>query len=279
MAIITISRGSFSRGKEVAEKLAEKLGYECVSREILLEASKEFDIPEMRLSRALHDSSSIFEKFNQGKIKYMTYYKYALLKHIKNDNVVYHGLAGHYLLKDLPHIFKVRVLANINDRVNEVMARDGISEADAVDTIKKDDSERRKWGMQLYGIDTWDSRLYDMVININKLQVEDAVDILYAAVNTPVFQTNEKTKKKIEEITLEAKIHSIMIDYSLVVEVKVDNRVAFLSNVGDVLKHDDVIRSRIEKVITDIDGIDQVKFLDKTSGSQSHVNPFYNING
>lgn len=279
MAIITISRGSFSRGKEVAEKLAEKLGYECVSREILLEASKEFDIPEMRLSRALHDSSSIFEKFNQGKIKYMTYYKYALLKHIKNDNVVYHGLAGHYLLKDLPHIFKVRVLANINDRVNEVMARDGISEAEAVDTIKKDDSERRKWGMQLYGIDTWDSRLYDMVININKLQVKDAVDILYAAVNTPVFQTNEGTKKKIEEITLEAKIHSIMIDYSLVVEVKVDNRVAFLSNVGDVLKHDDVIRSRIEKVITDIDGIDQVKFLDKTSGSQSHVNPFYNING
>lgn len=37
MAIITISRGSYSRGKEVAEKLASKLNYECVSREIILE--------------------------------------------------------------------------------------------------------------------------------------------------------------------------------------------------------------------------------------------------
>jgi hypothetical protein len=45
MAIITISRGSYSRGKEVAEALADKLGYGCVSRDILLEASKEFHIP------------------------------------------------------------------------------------------------------------------------------------------------------------------------------------------------------------------------------------------
>ena len=42
MAIITISRGSYQKGKEVAEKVARKLGYECISREILLEASDEF---------------------------------------------------------------------------------------------------------------------------------------------------------------------------------------------------------------------------------------------
>ncbi len=277
MAIITISRGSFSRGKEVAEKLAEKLGYECVSREILLEASQEFNIPELRLSRALHDSPSIFEKFNQGKLRYMSYYKYALLKHVQNDNIVYHGLAGHYLLKDIPHVFKVRVLAEIQDRVNEVMNRDGISEANALDTIKKDDAERRKWGLQLYGVDNWDSRLYDMVINIHKLQVNDAVNILYEAVNQPIFQTNEGTKKKINEITLEANIHSIMIDYSLVVEVKVKDKVAYLSNVGDVLKNDHVIRSRIEKLVTEIEGINSVNFLDKTTANPGRVNPFYNI--
>ena len=30
---------------EVAEKLAAKLGYECVSREVILKASKHFNIP------------------------------------------------------------------------------------------------------------------------------------------------------------------------------------------------------------------------------------------
>ncbi|MEE4261270.1 MAG: cytidylate kinase family protein, partial [Desulfobacteraceae bacterium] len=29
MGVITISRGSYSKGKETAEKLAQQLGYEC----------------------------------------------------------------------------------------------------------------------------------------------------------------------------------------------------------------------------------------------------------
>ena len=36
MAVITISRGSYSRGKEIAEKVAAKLGYTCISRDLLL---------------------------------------------------------------------------------------------------------------------------------------------------------------------------------------------------------------------------------------------------
>ena len=67
MAIITISRGSFSKGREVAEKVAQTLGYECISREILLEASEHYNIDEIKLEHALHDSPSIFERFTYGK--------------------------------------------------------------------------------------------------------------------------------------------------------------------------------------------------------------------
>ena len=147
----------------------------------------------------------------------------------------------------------------------------------AFDNLKKDDVERRKWGMQLYGIDTSDSRLYDMVINIHKLQVEDAVEILCSALKSPFFESPDKTKKKIDDITLAAKIHSMMIDYSLIVEVKVDNGTAYLSNVGEVLRHDDMVRSRIEKLINGIEGIHKVEILDKPTSKQDHVNPFYNI--
>jgi hypothetical protein len=58
MTIITISKGSYSRGEEVAEKLAEELNYKCISREILLEASEQFNIPEIKLVRAIHDAPS-----------------------------------------------------------------------------------------------------------------------------------------------------------------------------------------------------------------------------
>ncbi len=51
MSVITISRGSYSKGKEIAEKLAQNLGYECISRDILLEASETFKIPEVNLAQ------------------------------------------------------------------------------------------------------------------------------------------------------------------------------------------------------------------------------------
>jgi hypothetical protein len=93
MSIITISRGSYSRGKEVAEKLAQALGYECISREILLEASQQFNIPEIKLVRAIHDAPSVLERFTYGKERYVAYIRASLLKHMEKDRVVYHGLA------------------------------------------------------------------------------------------------------------------------------------------------------------------------------------------
>ena len=58
MGIITISRGSYKSGREIAEKTAQQLGYDCISREVLLKASKDFDIPEVKLSLAYEPSDS-----------------------------------------------------------------------------------------------------------------------------------------------------------------------------------------------------------------------------
>ena len=96
MAIVTISRGSYSRGKEVAEALAEKLGYECVSRDILLETCDEFSIPETRLIKALHDAPSILDRFSHGRERYISYFRAAFFNHMVKDNIVYHGLSGHF---------------------------------------------------------------------------------------------------------------------------------------------------------------------------------------
>ena len=44
MSIITISRGTFSGGKAIAECVAENLGYACVSREILSDAAETYGV-------------------------------------------------------------------------------------------------------------------------------------------------------------------------------------------------------------------------------------------
>ena len=200
MSIITISRGSYYRGREVAEKLAQKLGYECLSRDILLEASEEFNIPEIRLIRAIKDSPSILNRLTHQKERYVAYIRAALLKHVQKDNVVYHGLFGHFFLQDIPHVLKVRIVADLEDRVADEVKREGISEAKAREIIVKDDEERRKWALHLYGADWWDATLYDLVIHLKSITVDDAVSLLCHMVQLPGFQTTLESQEAINNL-------------------------------------------------------------------------------
>ena len=209
MGIVTISRGSYSRGIEIAEKLANKLGYECISREVLLEASKEFNIPEVRLVQAIEDAPSIFDHIKDGKRRYVAFIREAFLDYIQKDNIVYHGFAGHFFTKEIPNILKVRIIANMGFRVNVVMEREKISEEKARKLLYKIDVERRKWSMYLYGIDTNATELYDVILHIDCLQVDGAVDFIYDLANRPCFQTTDESQKKLKELLEAAKAYTI----------------------------------------------------------------------
>ena len=200
MSIVTISRGSYSRGKEVAEKVAQKLGYECISRDILLEASEQFNTPEIKLIRAIHDAPSILDRFTQGKERYVAYIRAALLRHVQKNNTVYHGLAGHFFLQGVPHVLKVRIIADLEDRVKEEMKRENISAEEALHTLKKDDDERRKWSIILYGVDPQDPNLYDMVLHIKTMRVDDAVSTILRALQLPAYQTTPESQKMLDSL-------------------------------------------------------------------------------
>jgi len=278
MSVITISRGSYSRGKEIAEKVAIKLGYECISRDILLEASEEFNIPEIRLIRALHDSPSILERFTHGRERYVSYIRKALLQHVQKDNVVYHGLAGHYFLLNIPHVLKVRIIADMEERVKEEIMRENISEAKALYILKKDDDERRKWGLRIYGIDTWDSSLYDMVLHIKTLTVEDAADIICQAVRKQVFETTIESQKILNNLLLSAKVHAALVKVSPTIRVTADDGVVTIGDIEAPLNVTNEVFNEIRRIAEKTEGVkDVILGIHEKTGRHHAVNPFHNI--
>jgi cytidylate kinase len=258
MGIITISRGSYSKGKETAEKLAQVLGYECISRDVLLEASAQFNIPEVKLVRAIHDAPSFFETFKHGKEKYILYIRKAFLEHVKKDNVVYHGLAGHFFIKGIPNILKVRITANIEDRIKEEMRREQISEKEARYILKKDDEERRKWSMHLYGIDTNDPSLYDIVLHIDNLKVSDAVEILADMARRPCFQSTPESRQKINDFHLAAEAYAEIFDRYPAAEVNCQGAVVTVK-IETALSLEEEVGDKIKNLLAGIDGIKEVK--------------------
>ena len=255
MSIITISRGSYTRGKEVAEKLAQTLGYQCLSRDILLEASELYNIPEIKLVRAIHDAPSILERFTYSREPYVAYIRAALLHQVQKDNVVYHGLAGHFLLKGVPHVLKVRIIADLEDRVKEEMKRENISAEEARRILRKDDDERRKWSKNVYGIDTWDPSLYDLVINIKHITVDGAVDIIKCALKGPCFQTTPEGQKLVDEMSLAARIEAALIEDIPSIQVEAKEAEVFIYLKRDLCKDKELI-SRIKRLASKVAGSD-----------------------
>jgi cytidylate kinase len=229
MSVITISRGSYSKGKEIAEKLASQLNYKCISRDLLLETSEHFNISEVKLIRAIHDAPSVFDRFKYGKQMYINFIRAEFLEHIQKGNVVYHGLAGHFFIQGIPNILKVRIIANIEDRVKEEMARENISEKEARYLLVQDDEERKKWSMSLYGIDTKDASLYDMVLHIDNLSVNDAVDILVDTARRPCFQLTEKSQKTMNDYYLAAKAQARLFESVPGAEVSCKNEIIYVT--------------------------------------------------
>lgn len=212
VAIITISRGCFSHGQEIAEKVARMLEYECVSREILVDAAQLFDVSERKLIRSIHDAPNMLERITNGREKYLSYIKAALLERVKTDNVVYHGHAGHLLLTDIPAVLKVRIIAALEDRVELLQQKQKLSKDQALKFIENEDKHRASWTRYLYKMDLSDILLYDIVIHIGQLKIQDACDIICAAAKSKTYEMSLTTRKSINDLAIASHVKAALQD-------------------------------------------------------------------
>lgn len=258
MAIITISRGSYSKGKQVAEKVAERLAYTCISRDLLVETSEHFNIPEIKLVRALHDSPSVLERFTYGKERYLAYISSTLFHHAQKDNMVYHGLAGHFILRGIKHMLNVRILADLDARVRLEMDREKLAYEDALRVIRKDDDERRQWSLKVFGVDTWDASLYDLVIHIGKLSADDAVDIICRAVQSQRFKATAESQKEVEDLALAARVKAELVNLVPGATVSAGEGTIYV-DARATLTQEGQITDEIKALLQEIPGVKEVK--------------------
>lgn len=251
MPIVTISRGSYYHAKSVAEKLAEKLGYRCVSRDQLIEGLEEFHLPEIKLVRNLKDAFSVLDRFPHGKKRFIAAMKSAILERLSNGSAVYHGLIAQHFLNDISHVVKVRIVADTEGRIADDMRRQNITEEQARFILKNDDDERRKWGMFLYGVDINDPENYDLVINIDGISQDEAVDIITTVTQLESFQETPESAALVADLALKAKLETTLFDFPNA-SIKAKNGTAAISlKVPENQK--EVIQERIEEMIAPIE--------------------------
>lgn len=212
MAVISISSGLSGKGKEIADRLAKDLGYETVSREVLLKASEQFNIPEIKLTRAIENAPTILDRFSYGKEKYVAYIRNAILARLERDNVIYRGLAGHFFLQGISHVLKVQIVSRLEDRIKKEMTEHNTGHDTAKKMIQKDDDERRKWSQHLYKVDPQDPNLYDLVINLENVTEDEAVEIIKHTLGLQSFKSTDASRKQFADRLLESKVMANLVE-------------------------------------------------------------------
>jgi cytidylate kinase len=253
MPIITVSRGSYHHGRSVAEKLAKKLGYSCLSRDEVIDNLEEFHLPEIKLVRGINDAFSVLDRFAYGKKHFIAAVRSALLQRFLAGNIVYHGLLAHHFVRDISHVLKVRIVADTESRVADEMVRENISEEKARSILKKDDEERRKWGLFLYGIDLADPETYNLVIRIGHLSEDEAVDIIANAVSLSSFQETAASQAALADSALAALAGTNLFDFPNAVVTARDGKVKITLKAPE--EQQSIIQDRIHQMLASIDMI------------------------
>ena len=217
MAVITISRQYGSGGDEIAIKLAERLGYEHVNKELISEIARRAKVPETEVERLDERGEGAISRFlsklfssdrylsylgtaywemsvpcylescapDMGFLNREDYLKFieaAISDLYRRGNVVIVGRGGQVILKDKPGVVHVRVVAPLNARVRRVAVILGVSEEEAARIVKERERCREEFLRQMFGIDPNDPTLYHLVINTGAVEEWKSVELIASLV-------------------------------------------------------------------------------------------------
>jgi len=212
MAMISISRGTFSGGKTLAERVAERLGYPCLGREeVLIEAGKEYGVSERELTEAVNQPPPFWQQVPGRRVAYLMCLTATLLKHAQEGNLVYHGHAGHFLLAGISHVLRVRVIADMEYRIKAAMERMNIKRDEAIVYIDRVDKERIKWSRFLYGIEWGDPSQYDAVLNLERMSMEGASLAIASMAQLDDFKVTTQSQKATEDLKVTSGVWAALV--------------------------------------------------------------------
>ncbi len=206
MPLITISRGSMSGGQALAECLSSALGSPCIGREIVVEAAAKLGVSEQLLSQKLEKSPGLWHRLTLERRLYVAAVQTALAEHAATGDLIYHGYAGQHLLRGVPALLRIRLIAPMALRLRAIIEREKVPPRDAERVISERDANRRRWTQAMYGVDLEDPRLYDLVINLETMSVPSACTMVMAVAQRPEYTVTDEVRAKLQDFVLACRV-------------------------------------------------------------------------
>ncbi len=207
MGIITRSRGTHSGAEALAHRLAERLGYPSVSREQLVTAAAQrYRIPVEELRAAMERRPSFWQRTLRAQVTFLPAIRATLTAQVSHDNLVYSGYAGHLLLPGISHVVSIRVVADLESRVQAAMQREQLPRGRALAAVQAEDRRRGEWVRFLFGVEWADPELYHLVVNVTRLSQDATCSAIVRLTECPELQATPESSKAFRDLALHSRV-------------------------------------------------------------------------
>ena len=124
--------------------------------------------------------------------------------------MVYHGHLGHELLSGIGHVLKVLLTAPIEFRIEQVRARQNMTDAAARHYIEEVDKARSRRLMAMFGTDWRDPNRYDLILNMGTMRREGAKRVIVEAAKLDEYQSTPASDQAFNDIALGSRVHAVL---------------------------------------------------------------------
>ena len=196
MSVITISKEFGTESEKVASQAAKKLGYEYIGEQLIAEIAKELHVSESEAEMFRKTSQSRILRFvdrytcslvqkvvdrEHGCLDDKNYYE-TTKKLVQNvydaGNAIILGWGGQCILRGKPNTLHVRLIKDGETKINQLMKDRNLEYNAAKAFIDREESDLKAYIEHYFNEDWNAAQLYDLIIDMGKTPVEQAVDLI-----------------------------------------------------------------------------------------------------
>ena len=182
--VICIGRQYGSGGREIGEKLAERLGITCYDKLLLKQAAQKSGVSEKEFER-LDEKPVGTSQFLSGNVFAdsasigSTFYSESqIIYDAEQGPCVIIGRCASSILRGKKNVLSVFIYADEDDRIARIAARNHLDEHEARARMRKMDRMRRRY-FDFYADTQWgEPESYDLMLSSSAYGVDGCVDLL-----------------------------------------------------------------------------------------------------
>jgi len=212
MPLVAMTREMGSLGKDVAAGVAARSGRKVVYHEIIEPIASKMRLRKSHVERFLDGRAGLWEKLTTDKTSLSIFTADETFRFLRDGQTAVIRVWGAvHLLRNIPHVIRVRICAPLETRVHRMMERLATDNRETVENeIQMSEEAHSAITKRHFGVNWRDPELYDLVLCTERLSVDECVDEIDGMMQRQCFQETEDSRRMVENLATEWAVRSAL---------------------------------------------------------------------